>query len=263
MLIGVAACAGTAGAASAGTAIAGGPVPRTGTRLGLWHATRFAPQQRSKLAALLLNAAHPVPGRPARSVALSGIASVPIANPKTKTVYVPIQNSDVVDVINAAACNSRRTSGCHVVAKAKVGMFGPKGGPLAAVADLRTDTVYVVNAQPTGDGTVTVFNGARCNAVVTSGCSHVIATIKVGKFPVAATFDPLTRTVYVANLGGGTISVIDAGGCNALTPACLRPASQDLEGPARPGLARRQRGDRHAVRGERGKVGQRRHGIGV
>jgi DNA-binding beta-propeller fold protein YncE len=167
-------------------------------------------------------------------VALSGVAGVPLANQKTQTIYVPIQNSDVVDVINAATCNSKRASGCRVVARARVGMFGPKGGPLAAVADVSTDTVYVVNATPTGNGTVTVFSGARCNARVTAGCGHVIAVIKVGRFPVAAAFNPRTRTVYVANIGGGTISVIDAAGCNAVTRrACGRPAKtiKDPRGP--------------------------------
>jgi len=189
------------------------------------HATRFAPLTGPGLTALLRDGAHPVEGSSAASVALGGLAAVPIANPKTKTIYVPIQNSDVVDVINAATCNSRRTTGCRVVARARVGMFGPKGGPSAAAIDVRTDTVYVVNLSPTGNGTVTVFSGARCNARVTAGCRHVIATIKVGRFPVAAAFNPRTGTVYVANLGGGTISVIDAAGCNAVTRrACGRPA---------------------------------------
>jgi DNA-binding beta-propeller fold protein YncE len=235
MMVGVAACAGTAGLATAGTAIAGGPVHRAGTRPGLWHATRFDPQQRSNLAALLPNAARPVAGRPAKSVALSGVASLPIANPKTKTVYVPIQNSDVVDVINAAACNSRRTSGCRVVAKAKVGMFGPNGGPLAAVADIRTDTVYVVNARPRGAGTVTVFNGARCNSMVTAGCDHVIATINVGRFPVAAVLSPRTGTLYVANVASQSISVIDAAGCNAVTTRACGRTPRTINDPAGPG----------------------------
>ena len=235
MVVGAAVCGVIAGPASAGTAVAGGPAYRAVNLLARPVGARFAPMLRPTLAAVLRAAALSAVGRRTASVALSGVASVPIANPRTQTVYVPIQNSDVVDVINAAACSSRRTSGCRVVAKARVGMFGRSGGgPLAAVADLRTDTVYVVNARPTGDGTVTVFNGARCNAKISSGCDHVIATIKVGNFPVAATFDPRTRTVYVANAGGGTLSVIDAGGCNALTRrACGRPAAtlKDPRGP--------------------------------
>ena len=70
--------------------------------------------------------------------------------------------------------------------------------PLAAAVDERTDTVYVVNGN---NGTVSVLNGARCNARVTRGCGRPVATVKVGKFPVAAVVNPATRTLYVANLG--------------------------------------------------------------
>jgi DNA-binding beta-propeller fold protein YncE len=94
--------------------------------------------------------------------------------------------------------------------------------------------VYVVNVAPTGNGTVTVFSGARCNARVTAGCGHVIAVIKVGRIPVAAVFNPRTGTIYVANAVGGTISVIDAARCNAMTRrGCGAPVKtmKDPRGP--------------------------------
>ena len=78
--------------------------------------------------------------------------------------------------------------------------------------DERTDTVYVVNG--TGN-TVSVLNGARCNARVTRGCGKPVATIKVGKFPVAAAFNPATRTLYVASPAGQRL-VINAARCNAV-----------------------------------------------
>ena len=225
-------CAVVAGLTSAGTAAAGGSAPDPRLPAARSHATRFA--KAPDLAALLKIAAHSAAVLSRGSVALSGVPAVPLAVPRTQTVYVPIQNSDVVDVVNAATCNSRRTTGCRVVARARVGMFGPKGSPLAAVGDVRTHTVYVVNAAPAGDGTVTVFNGARCNARVTTGCRHIIATISVGRFPVAAVLSPRTGTLYVANLGGNSISVIDAAGCNAvIRRACGRTPSQ-LKDPAGP-----------------------------
>src|SRR6266700_3046518 len=95
-------------------------------------------------------------------------------------------------------------------------------------------SVPVVNASPTENGTVTVFSGARCNARITSGCRHVIATIRVGRFPVAAALSPRTGTVYVANAGGGTISVIDAAGCNSTTRRACGHAARTLKDPARP-----------------------------
>jgi DNA-binding beta-propeller fold protein YncE len=165
-------------------------------------------------------------GGPGRSVVLGGTASVPVANPKTATVYVPIQTSHVVDVINAAKCNARIRSDCRVVARAGVG-----SSPLAAAIDERTDTIYVTNGNA---GTVSVLNGARCKASVSSGCRRALATIKVGKLPVAAAFNPATRTVYVTNLQRHSVSVIDAAGCNAVTTrGCGRPAKtvKDRHGP--------------------------------
>lgn len=42
------------------------------------------------------------------------------------------------------------------------------------------------------------------------GCITVTATIPVGSFPEAVTVNPKTNTVYVANGGADTVSVISA-----------------------------------------------------
>src|SRR5215510_8351502 len=169
-------------------------------------------------------------------VVLDGSPGAPAANPVTGTLYVPIQcetsfcpsqNGHTVDVVNATKCNAQVGSNCRVVARARVG-----SSPLAAVVDRRTDTVYVANGN---DGTVSVLNGARCNATVTSGCGHAVATVKVGKFPVAAAVNPATRTLYVANLGGGSVSVVNVAACNAhTTTGCRQPARSvtDKAGPS-------------------------------
>ncbi|HEY2125844.1 MAG TPA: hypothetical protein VGH77_01520 [Streptosporangiaceae bacterium] len=163
-----------------------------------------------------------VPGGspPGGSVALGGSPGNPAVNPRTATLYVPVQCTTsfcspnkpghVVDIISTVRCNAHISSGCRVVARAPVG-----SAPLVAVVDQRTDTVYIVNGT---SGTVSVLNGARCNARVTSGCRPV-ATIKVGKFPEAAVLNPVTRSLYVANLASGSISVINAAVCNAATTA--------------------------------------------
>jgi DNA-binding beta-propeller fold protein YncE len=177
------------------------------------------------LAAPLANGAAVPAADSTASVGLSGIPGQPAANQRTHTIYVPIQNSDVVDVINSATCNARVKTNCRVVARARVGRFGPGGGPLAVAVDPRTDTLYVVNifGSPRGLGAVTVVNGARCNATDTRGCDHVLATVRVGKASVAALFSPRSRTLYVANAASNTISVINAAGCNALTQrSCSR-----------------------------------------
>ena len=172
----------------------------------------------------LVSAVASGPSRTRGSVVLSGSPGVPAANPKTNTVYVPIQCTNgscqqaghVVEVINAAKCNARTRSDCRVVARARVG-----SNPLAAVVDEQTDTIYVANG---GSGTVSVLNGRRCNARVTRGCGRPIATIRVGKMPVAASLDPATGTVYIANLAGRSVSVIDAATCNAVTTRGCRRA---------------------------------------
>jgi DNA-binding beta-propeller fold protein YncE len=166
------------------------------------------------------------PGPTAASIALGGQAGLPVADPQTSTVYVPIQSGHVVDVINAAECNATVRSGCGVVARANVG-----GGPLAAAIDEATDTIYVLNGN---DGTVSVVDGARCNARVTQGCGRPLATVKVGQLPVAAAFNPATRTVYVANLNSGNVSVINVAECNAVTTSgCGQPVRtvKDSAGP--------------------------------
>ena len=133
----------------------------------------------------------------------------------------------MVDLINTARCNPQVTSGCRVVATARVGT-----APMAVAIDNQTGTVYVVNGT---SNTVSVLNGARCNAHVTVGCGQPVATVKVGKFPAAAVINPATQTLYVGNLGGGTISVINAANCNArVTRGCGQPPRTvtDKDGPA-------------------------------
>jgi DNA-binding beta-propeller fold protein YncE len=170
------------------------------------------------------------------SVVLGGSPGAPASDPRTGTVYVPVQcttdfcnpntPAHVMDVINAATCNAADRSGCRVVAQATVG-----NSPIAAAVDEQSDTVYVTNGN---DGTVSVVDGARCNATITTGCGKPLATIKVGALPVAAAFNPATRTVYVANLNGGSVSVINAAGCNAVTTSgCGQPA-RTVKDPAGP-----------------------------
>jgi DNA-binding beta-propeller fold protein YncE len=154
------------------------------------------------------------------SVTLDGSPGVPITNPKTRTLYVPIQCGDpstnascnatadnFVDVINATKCRPGSGAGCTVVARATVG-----SEPLAATVDEATDTIYTANAP----GTVSVINGATCNAHATSGCSTPVATIRVGGFLVAAALDPATHTLYVSDVNGH-VFVLNVAACNAVS----------------------------------------------
>jgi DNA-binding beta-propeller fold protein YncE len=201
------------------------PPPRAGTRLPQARTPIDTVATASMQAALrgLGGVGRAGPGGRGGSVVLDGSPGIPVANPTTGTVYVPIQCTTsscttpehVVDIVNGAKCNATVISGCRVVARARVGT-----GPIAAAIDPSTHTVYVTNG---GSNTVSVLKGARCNAQVTRGCRPV-ATIKVGRVPVSAVVNPATRTLYVANLFGGSISVINAAACNAtITRGCGQP----------------------------------------
>jgi YVTN family beta-propeller protein len=126
-------------------------------------------------------------------------------------------NDDTVSVISAAACNPAHLSGCRrawpTVTVGSVLLFG-------IAIDQATDTVYVTNL---GGNTVSVINGATCNAQVTTGCGKTPATIAVGNGPAGVAIDQATGTVYVANAGDNTVSVINGATCNAqVTTGCRK-----------------------------------------
>ncbi len=133
----------------------------------------------------------------------------------TNTVYVA-NASNTVSVIDGATCNARVTSGCG---KTPETIKSP-GNPLGAAVDEKTDTVYVPNI---ANNTVSVINGAICNAEVTSGCGQTPTIVKVGSGPNVDTVDQATDTVYVANGNTDTVSVIDGATCNAkVTSGCKK-----------------------------------------
>jgi len=242
--------AGTAAPASAGTAAPASsravspvaPRPVQAARYGalryLTSASRVGHAGRGVSTLARTGGQTSIPGAgTAGTVVLSGAPGFSAVNPETDTVYIAIQcvHTDclpgppehVVDIVNTAKCNGKDHSGCRVTGTIRVGT-----GPLGVAVDPRTDTIYVTNGN---DNTVSVINGARCNGEDLSGCATaVVATVKVGKFPVADAFNPATRTVYVANLTG-SISVINAATCNATTTSgCGHPVRSipDKRGPA-------------------------------
>jgi DNA-binding beta-propeller fold protein YncE len=153
------------------------------------------------------------------------------ANPATHTIYVANGNNangpdaygDTVSVIDARHCNAHDVSQCKGPwPTITVGNRKPTDLPSGIAIDQKTDTVYVTNV---GDNTVSVFNGATCNATVTSGCGQTPAEVPVGLQPITLAADPANHTVYVANYGapglGGppgnstTVSMINSAICNA------------------------------------------------
>jgi DNA-binding beta-propeller fold protein YncE len=150
-------------------------------------------------------------------VARTPVGTAPVfaaQDQKTQTLYVTNSGNNTVSVINMALCNSRNVTGCArkwpVIA---VGMV-----PLGIAVDEATNTIYVTNAS---DGTVSVINGATCNAGNTSGCDKKPTTVRVGAFGDAVTVDPVTNMVFVTNQDAhpGTVSVIKGNSCTGSHPS--------------------------------------------
>jgi YVTN family beta-propeller protein len=144
-------------------------------------------------------------------------------NPLTRTLYVANGGDDTVSVIDAASCNASVTLGCGgAVATIPVGE-----GPRRVAIDGATNTVYVSNFGGGSGHTVSVVDGSRCDAAVTSGCGQIAATVTVGLAPQGMVVDDATRTLYVANQGfndaPGSVSLVDAVTCNGTrTDGCGR-----------------------------------------
>jgi DNA-binding beta-propeller fold protein YncE len=147
-------------------------------------------------------------------------------DPATHTIYVengyndngPQDGGNTVSVIDARHCDAQDVSRCKgpwpTITVGKL--------PGGITIDQQTDTVYVASV---GDDSVSVFNGATCNATDTSGCRQTAAKVPVGLEPLGLFADPANHTVYVANFGavatGGnpgnstTVSMINSATCNA------------------------------------------------
>jgi DNA-binding beta-propeller fold protein YncE len=148
-------------------------------------------------------------GQPPEAITFGTASPVALAvDEATDTVYAVNENGGTISVINGATCNASVTTGCgHTPQQVNVG-----SAPDGVAIDHTTDTVYVANSQ---DNTISVINGATCNASVATGCSQTPPTISLGDGPQGLAVDELTDTVYVANTNDGTISVIDGATCNA------------------------------------------------
>ena len=169
-----------------------------------------------------------LPGPGPGSLGTATVGSAPVGagpsvlaiDPATHTLYVANGHNDngprsaggdTLSVIDTRHCRAEDVSRCHGPwPTITVGNL-----PGAIAVDQASDTVYVANV---GDDTVSVFNGATCNAKETSGCSQHPATVPVGLGPQWVLVDPVNHTVYVANFDDGgpstTVSMINSETCN-------------------------------------------------
>jgi DNA-binding beta-propeller fold protein YncE len=93
------------------------------------------------------------------------------------------------------------------------------GTPNQLIVDEATNTIYVTNGN---DDTVSVVDGSHCNGTDTSQCGNTWPVIDVGSSPQGIAFNPITRTLYVANRSDGTVSVI-----NVNLPHCNKGDTSD------------------------------------
>ena len=139
----------------------------------------------------------------------------------THTIYVangyndngPNAGGNTVSVIDARHCQAMDVSRC----KGPWPTITVGNLPSTIAIDQATDTVYVAD---TGASTVSVFNGATCNALDTSGCGQTPTTVPVGLQPIGIFADPANHTVYIPNFDNGqgastTVSMLNSATCNA------------------------------------------------
>jgi DNA-binding beta-propeller fold protein YncE len=168
-----------------------------------------------------------LPVKTAKAGAGSQAIDVDVA---TDTVYTANSgatgNGDTVSVINGAICNGHTSSGCGQAP----GIVTVGSGAFWVAVDQASDTVYVANDN---DGTISVINGATCNATVTSGCHNTPPTVTTGANPQFVAVDHELHTVFAANQGDNTLSAVDTRTCNGtMTSGChQQPPAQRATAP--------------------------------
>ena len=134
-------------------------------------------------------------------------------------------NGDTVSVINGATCNGSTGTGCgQTPPTVKVGV-----NPSWDVVNQATNTVYVTSHN---DGTVSVINGATCNATVTTGCAHTPPTVTTGAGASFDAIDAAVHTVFAMNQNDDTLSAINTQTCRGgATSGCPKRAPAQQAAP--------------------------------
>jgi DNA-binding beta-propeller fold protein YncE len=144
-------------------------------------------------------------------------------------LYIPAFFPDILGVIDTSVCNASTTVGCGSAAQVPVG-----GSGFAAVFDPLTKTVYVENQLSTS---VSVVNGATCNAMNHSGCNQTSPILATGLAPAPFGYNPVTQTLYVSGQETNVAWVLDGSKCNATrTEGCTKQAPTTGTGSGPSGL---------------------------
>jgi YVTN family beta-propeller protein len=147
-----------------------------------------------------------------------------VMNPSTHTLYSQSQDSNSLWVFDTHKCNAMHTSGCTDFATTTTIGVGPievEGNPV-------TKTLYATNQV---DNTVSVIDATACNQHHLTGCNQTWSTVTVGDGPRFIGINKITNTIYVSNLGDGTLSIINGATCNRnITSGCVQLATTPVGG---------------------------------
>lgn len=142
--------------------------------------------------------------------------------------YVTSPDTGTVTGISTRACAVAAAPRCGSAVLIRAGA-GPEATAIGGPAGR---TLYVADSAA---GAVSMVNLDGCAAAAgAGGCSSPDPAFPVGNEPAALAADPVTRTLYVANFGSGTVSVISTAGCDAVSqrgcparpPARTQPVRQ-------------------------------------
>jgi YVTN family beta-propeller protein len=152
-----------------------------------------------------------------------------IVDEPADTVYtgtVAPGGAEAIWVIDGATCNATTTSGCRQKPASVTVGAGSADYNVAFAIDQATQTLYVANWK---NNTLSVIDTATCNATTTSGCAQTPHAAQVGSGPDGIAIDLATDTLYVSNVTGDTVSVLDAATCNAtVSSGCGTQRSRSL-----------------------------------
>jgi DNA-binding beta-propeller fold protein YncE len=136
----------------------------------------------------------------------AGLGPLGVAvNDQTHTVYVTNNTlgdtPGTVSVINSAACNGSRVSGC--AGRMPTAPIGRSPGVI--VVDTGTDIIYVADEN---SAAVSVIKGSQCRAGMTRDCRRAVTTQAVGSTTIGVGVNQRTRTVYATDLfQAGSMSI--------------------------------------------------------
>jgi YVTN family beta-propeller protein len=132
----------------------------------------------------------------------------------TNTVFVGNGNDMTVSVIDGSTCNGTNTSGCgqtpFAVPVAAFPNSAGIGGYISLYGIAIDPASHNVFVPLVGDSDVVVINGRACRGGNTADCQATVVPLRMGGWPLAATVDESSGTVYVSNNVDGTVSLFSA-----------------------------------------------------